>query len=171
MAALKYGNYLNLVCRIQFALSPYSQPPKRISPGQLILSATKGCTMTTLRFLQDHSVKARWIKLAVDTTCEVCGREEWTESLEIHSFLEGREDPYCPSELEAFILILCSRCHGEIHYHAISRSEQEELVRMRPNPVREKIQSILAHVSRPYIPPEVDLESAYREASAPHTRY
>ena len=127
--------------------------------------------MTTLRFLLHHSLRAKRIKLAVGASCEVCGYAGVLEDLEVHSFLEAAEDRYSVADLEQFLLILCNRCHSEIHTYAISIQEQEALIRERPEPIRENIRAILAYVPKPYTPPEVDMEDAYREASAPHTRY
>ena len=124
--------------------------------------------MTTLRFLLSHPVKAKRIKLAVGTSCEVCGYEGTLEDLEIHSFLDEAEDRYSLAELERFLLILCTWCHWELHAYEISIREQEALVRDRPEPIREEIRTILAYVPKPYTPPEIDMEEAYREASSPH---
>lgn len=127
--------------------------------------------MTTLRFLLRHPLKAKRIKLTVGTSCEVCGHAGALEELEVHSFLEEAEDRYSLADLERFLLILCHRCHWEIHTYAISIPEQEALVRERPEQIREEIRAILAYIPKSYTPPEVDMEDAFKEASAPHTRY
>ncbi|MDD1672831.1 MAG: hypothetical protein LUP99_00270 [Methanomicrobiales archaeon] len=124
--------------------------------------------MTTLRFLLHHLVKAKRIKLAVGAICEVCGYAGALEDLEVHSFLEDAEDRYSPAELEPFLLILCTWCHRALHTCGISVWEQEALVQERPEPIREEIRAILAYIHKPYMPPEIDMEDAYREASAPH---
>lgn len=127
--------------------------------------------MTTLRFLLRHPLKTKRIKLAVRTSCEVCGRAEALEDLEVHSFLEEAEDQYSPADLEQFLLILCNQCHQGIHDCMITAPEQEALVQQRPVQIREEIRAILRYVPKLYTPPEVDMEDSYREASAPHTRY
>lgn len=129
-------------------------------------------TMTTFRYLLHHPAKIRRIKRALQFRCEVCGCEETINSLEIHSILEETEDRYSPSNLERILLVLCPSCHEAIHTFSISNGEQVALVRMRPCLIQEEIQTILAYSSNPYIPPHVDLEEAYREASSPqHFRF
>jgi hypothetical protein len=127
--------------------------------------------MTILRFLLQHPVKTKRIKIAAGSSCEICGRAEALENLEVHSFLEDPEDRYFPADLEQFLIILCHQCHGVIHSYPITLHDQELLVRQRPESIREIIRVILAYVPKPYTPPEIDMEDAFREASAPHTRY
>ena len=124
--------------------------------------------MTTLRFLLRYPVKAKRIKLAIGACCEVCGRAEALEDLEIHSFLEEPEDRYAPADLERFLLVLCTRCHWDLHTLTVSLSELEALVQERPEPVREEIRAILSYLPKPYTPPERDMEDSYREAIEPH---
>ena len=129
--------------------------------------------MSTLRFFLANHIKVKKIKLVIGSRCELCSREYALENLEIHTFLEKEVAAgHPPAYLERFLLVLCSRCHGELHTHAVSVPEQEALVQERPEPVREEIRAILAYMPKPYQPPEVDLEEAYREASEPrHFRY
>jgi hypothetical protein len=116
-------------------------------------------------------VKTKRIKLAVESRCEICGRQAGLEDMGIHSFLEEAEDSYEPADLEQFLLVLCNGCHRDIHSYPITIQEQESLIQTRHKPVRENIRAILAYNPKPYSPPEIDMEDVYREASAPHTRY
>jgi hypothetical protein len=127
--------------------------------------------MTTLRFLVHHPVKVKRIKLAAESTCEICGRAGGQEALEVHSLLESGENRYSLADLERFLLVLCQNCHREVHFLLVPAEEQEMLVRQRTEDVREKIRTILRYNPKPYTPPDVDMEDAYREASAPHVRY
>jgi hypothetical protein len=124
--------------------------------------------MTTLRFLLRRPVKAKRIKLAARASCEICGRTESLEDLEVHSFLGEAEDQYSHADLERFLLILCKGCHRDLHTCSITVQEQEALIQGRPAPIRKNIRIILSYVPKSYTPPEIDLEEAYREASAPH---
>jgi hypothetical protein len=124
--------------------------------------------MTMFRFLLRHPLKAKRIKLAVGTSCEVCGYAGALEDLEVHSFLEEAEDQHSPADLERFLLVLCNHCHEQLHKCVISVGEQEAIVRARPEPTQEEIRGILMYIPKLYTPPEIDMEDSYREASDAH---
>lgn len=128
--------------------------------------------MSTHRFFIDHPIRAKKVKLATGCCCELCGSSLPLEGLEIHTFSIGMQSvPPQPAVLEEHLLVLCARCHADIHEFSLPVSEQEWLVRMRDGHKKEEICSILGYVPRRYTPPESDIEEAYREACSSRFRF
>jgi hypothetical protein len=114
--------------------------------------------------LKLNPAKERRLKHSIGCSCELCGELYPPDLLEIH-LLPGvgkriRPDP----DLQREILLLCSRCHLEIHELGIPRADQKTLVRSRPAGVRREIRSILGYNPKQYIPPDIDLAAVYMEA-------
>lgn len=128
--------------------------------------------MSAHRFFLSHPIRGKKIKLAVGLRCELCGTGKPPDYLEIHTFAD--EDPtleIAPADLEGSLLVLCSRCHHDLHAFDTTSEQQELLVRERPVAVRDEIRKILVYVPRPYTPPETDMEEAFREACTPRFRF
>jgi hypothetical protein len=115
-----------------------------------------------LRYFAIHPIRAKKIKLAVGSVCELCGRDASLDDLEIHTFrTEEEASAHPPADWERFLLILCTWCHWDLHAYEIPIAEQEAMVDERPQGVRCAIREILAHVARPYTPPDTDLEQLF----------
>jgi len=123
--------------------------------------------MSTLRFLLEHPIRARKVKEAVGSKCELCGKISNTDDLEVHTFIDpGKEQEMPAEELECFLLVICQRCHEDLHNLVAGSRAQEILVRQREESVRKKIRAILGYSPRPYNPPDSDVEGAYKDACA-----
>jgi len=128
--------------------------------------------MSTHRFFIDHPIRAKRVKIAVGCCCEICGSILPLEGLEIHALDPGREAMRAgttPSGEE--ILVLCFRCHEDVHEFLLPLEEQAWIVGMRDAEKRKKIREILSYVPRSYTPPESDIEEAYREACSSRFRF
>jgi hypothetical protein len=114
--------------------------------------------------LKLNPVKERRVKHSVGCRCELCGEEYPSAILEIH-LLPGDGKRVRPGpDLQREILVLCPRCHWEVHDCEVPRADQKTLVRSRPARVRMEIRAILGYHPKPYNPPDVDLASVYEEA-------
>jgi hypothetical protein len=123
--------------------------------------------MSTSPFLLSHPAKANSIKRAAGCRCEICGDSGTEDDLEVHCiFGEGEESHRSPEELEEFLLVLCSRCHADLHASRAGVADQEAIVRARDREVSRRIRKILAFQPGQYSPPDSDVESAYRDACA-----
>jgi hypothetical protein len=111
-----------------------------------------------------NPVKERRVKRAAGLRCELCGGTYPSDLLEIH-LLPGNGRRVNPGpDLQREILVLCHRCHREIHESRVSRADQKTLVRSRTAGVRKEIRAILGYHPKPYTPPEADLAAVYEEA-------
>ncbi|MDD1672592.1 MAG: hypothetical protein LUO82_06295 [Methanomicrobiales archaeon] len=121
--------------------------------------------MTTLRFFYTYPIKAKKIKLVVSLRCELCGREHPLDELGIHTMIDEKvAQQQLPADLEGFLLVLCTWCHWDLHAFSVPISEQEELIRERPEMIRHQIRQILAYTPKPYTPPNTDMEQFFLEA-------
>lgn len=116
------------------------------------------------RALKLSAVKERRVKRAVGLCCELCGGAYPTDLLEIHHLPQDGRRVRPGPDLQREILVLCPRCHREIHESRVSRADQKILVRSRPAGVRKEIRTILGYHPKPYIPPETDLAAVYEAA-------
>jgi len=111
-------------------------------------------------------VKAKKIKMAVGAACELCGREYPLRDLEIHLIQGGMVTPrIVDGDMEQEILVLCPSCHHAIHALGCPKEEQERLVGCRHPEIAEGIRDILSRRSKPYTPPDVDLEQIFYDAT------
>ena len=152
--------------------SPVPQTHHLLPCMALSTVKTTGEMMTTLRFFLAHYIKVKKIKLAVEGRCEVCRKECALDDLVIHTFInEDEAEKHLLEDLEEFLLVLCSRCHGDIHEFDAPLEEQGAVVRRRPEKIRTQIRKILAYAPKTVQPPDSDLEDAYREACSSRFRY
>ncbi|MEM2124093.1 MAG: hypothetical protein QXL43_02005 [Methanolinea sp.] len=123
--------------------------------------------MSVCQFLLVHPEKAGAVRRAVGSLCEVCGSTLTDDAFVIHSFCDpGEEALASPEDLERYLLVLCPRCHEEIHSRQVPVHGQAAIVRGRSEAISLKIRKILGYVPRHYTPPDSDVESAYRDACA-----
>lgn len=121
--------------------------------------------MSSLPFLFSHPAKANSIKRAAGCRCEICGSPGTEDELEIHCFSgEGEECPQSPEEQERSLLVLCARCHADLHASPAAIADQELLTRARDHEVSQKIRKILAFRPGQISPPDSDIEGAYKDA-------
>lgn len=121
--------------------------------------------MSTLRFFTTYPIKAKKIKLAVGSRCELCSREHMLDNLEIHTTIdEDVAQQHPPAALEGFLLVLCTWCHCDLHVFAVPTFDQQALIRERPEMVRQVIREILSYTPKPYTPPDTDMEQFFLDA-------
>lgn len=120
--------------------------------------------MTLPRHLLPSWIKIKRIWIALDCRCEICGDEVQFNHLVLHHIPEGEGESEDKLSLEGSMLALCSACHRELHAQCIDREEQLKLVISRLEELRERIRRILCHESKPYSPPDLDMEQLYEEA-------
>ena len=114
--------------------------------------------------LKLNPARQRRVKRSVGCRCELCGGAYPADLLEIH-LLPGVRCRIEPGpDLQREILVLCPRCHREVHEFRIDRADQKTLVRSRAARARGEIRAILGDRPRPYTPPDVDLAAVYEEA-------
>ena len=112
-----------------------------------------------------NPVKAKKIKMVVGAACELCGREYPLRDLEIHLIREEIPPPRMRRALERNLLVLCPSCHHAVHAAVCPLEDQERLIGYRSPAIAEGIVQILTLRSRPYSPPDVDLERVFYEAT------
>lgn len=128
--------------------------------------------MTCLKYFLAHYIKVKKILLAAGLRCEVCRREFALDNLMIHTFIsEGEAEIHSTVDLEEFLLVVCFRCHDDIHEFNASFEEQAALVMMRQEEIKSAIREILAYAPKPIQPPDSDLEEAYRDACSSRFRF
>jgi len=113
--------------------------------------------------LKLNPMKERRVKCSVGCRCELCGEAYPSDLLELHLLPgDGRQIKHGP-DLQREILVLCPRCHGDLHEFRLPRVDQKGLVRSRPAGVRKEIRAILGYNPKPYTPPDADLAAVYEE--------
>jgi len=119
--------------------------------------------MATELPLRLNLAKERAVKRAAGLRCELCGGEFPSFLLEIHLLPPGGGVIEPGPDLQREILVLCARCHRDVHACRLPRADQKELVRSRRAGVRREIRTILGYNPMPYTPPDVDLAAIYEE--------
>lgn len=128
--------------------------------------------MSSFRFFNTHPIRAKRIKLAAEARCELCGNENGIDDLEIHSLIDEEAALKIPlRDLEPFLLVLCPRCHHDLHRFSAPHGEQQILIQRRREDIRQKICDLLAYVPRSYTPPDTDIEEVYRDACSSRFRF
>lgn len=128
--------------------------------------------MSTFRFFNTHHIRAKRINLAAEARCELCGKEEGLDDLEIPSLIDEEAADKVPlHERESFLLVLCPRCHHDLHRFSAPLDEQQILIQMRREDIRQKIRVLLSYVPRSYTPPDSDMEEVYRDACSSRFRF
>ena len=111
-------------------------------------------------------VRIKRIILATGCRCELCGKEILAADLEVHTIgAAGDRTGGSTADLERDLLVLCPRCHREVHEQAIGEDEQRALMAFRAAEVIEEIRKILSTKPKPYVPPEVDLEGTFTDVT------
>ena len=115
-------------------------------------------------------IKEKRIKLALGCRCELCNGVFSLQELEIHHIRgEGDPAPDPSGDLQRHILVLCTRCHRDIHGHVVTVAEQREILRSRPGHIRRAIREILHYRPAPYVPPAgEDLSERFESVSHDH---
>jgi hypothetical protein len=111
-------------------------------------------------------VRIKRIILAAGCRCELCGKEILAAEMDVHTIgSPAGKDREVTAEMERDILVLCPRCHQDVHEHGTGEEEQRVLLSCRKPEVTEEIRKILATRPKRYVPPEVDLETTYPDAT------
>jgi len=111
-------------------------------------------------------VRIKRIILAAGCRCELCGKEGQAADMEVHTIgPRGERTGEVTADREREILVLCPRCHQDLHEQDTGEEEQQALLSFRKAEVTEEIRKILSTKPKPYIPPEVDLEESFSGAT------
>jgi hypothetical protein len=111
-------------------------------------------------------IQAKKIKLAVESSCEMCREYVPLSLLEIHRI--GSSSPGKAAQgrgPEERVLVVCPLCHQHIHCLPVPVRRLRALARKRPFHMRRDIRLALGYVPKPYTPPDdQDLAKIYDEA-------
>ena len=111
-------------------------------------------------------VRIKRIILATGCRCELCGKEILAADMDVHTIgAAGDKTGEATAGLEREILVLCPRCHQDVHEQGTGEEEQRALLSFRKPEVIQEIRKILSTKQKPYVPPEVDLETAYSDVT------
>ena len=109
-------------------------------------------------------VRIKRIILATGCRCELCGKEIPAADMDVHTIrTAGDRTGEVTADLEREILVLCPRCHHDVHEQGTGEEEQRELLSFRKPEVIQEIRKILSTKLKPYVPPEVDLETTFSD--------
>ena len=119
-------------------------------------SRTKGTvTMPLPPRLALSEAKAKRIKMAGGCSCELCGESRALPELEIHLVpMPGRPPSRRKLDLQSLILVVCPRCHHDLHAFSVPLADQRELIAYRPYRMKQAIRAVLGYRPKPYIPPD-----------------
>lgn len=109
--------------------------------------------------------KARQIKLAVESTCELCREYTPLSLLELHGTpVDHRPKKPGPKGCERHTLVVCSACHRHIHELPVPEEKILALIEKRPFVIRTEFLRALGHVPKHYSPPEdIDIPRVFDE--------
>jgi len=110
-----------------------------------------------------NPVQAQKIKIAAESTCELCREYHPVSLLEIHMISRRiyREMVRDPS---ARILVVCEPCHRHIHKLPVLVKKQRAIVKDRPFHMRQDMRRVLGYKPKPYLPPDtIDLAQIYED--------
>jgi hypothetical protein len=100
-----------------------------------------------------HSEVTR-IARAASHRCEACG-DKWPEHLlEIHFIPRSGPELLRREDLHREILVLCPRCHRDLHRSGATSRDQRLLVSLRDPRIAREIRRILTWPPRPYTAPD-----------------
>ena len=94
------------------------------------------------------------LKLAVESTCEICSGYFAPEFLDIH-LISRRRYREMVRDPSTRILVVCRDCHEKIHRLPVRVKDQRTLVASRQFFVRQDIRRVLGYRPKPYKPPEI----------------
>jgi hypothetical protein len=109
--------------------------------------------------------QVRQIKLAVESTCELCREYIPLTLLELHGI---PADPHLkkpgPKDRERHIIVVCSTCHRHIHELPVPEEKLLALIEKRPFAIRREFLHALGYVPKHYSPPEdIDIPGVFDE--------
>ena len=120
-------------------------------------------TLTECTCMSITPVQEEKLKIAVESTCELCHDYYPLLFLEIHNIFRHptKEMKHDPSTR---ILVVCQSCHVHIHRLPVSIGRQRALVKNRSFYIRRDVRRILGYVPKPYRPPDdINLYVIYEE--------
>jgi hypothetical protein len=104
------------------------------------------------------------IRIAAESTCELCREYRPLPLLEIH-VITKRKNAEMKRDPSLQILVVCADCHRHIHVLPVPVSKQRGIVRKRSFYIRRDIRRIMGYMPKPYEPPEnIDLSQIYEES-------
>jgi hypothetical protein len=93
------------------------------------------------------------IKIAVESTCELCHEYHPLSLLEIH-VISRKRFPEMVRDPSARILVICLPCHRHIHRLPVPVEKQRALVRKRAFEIRRDLRKVLGYKPKPVTPQE-----------------
>jgi hypothetical protein len=119
--------------------------------------------MAETGFLKLSPVQESGIKVAVESTCELCREYQPVSLLEIH-VISRKKYPEMVRDPSARILVICPSCHRHIHLLPVPVKKQRALVQKRAFEVRRDLRKILGYQPKPVTPQEdVGVAQIYEE--------
>lgn len=109
--------------------------------------------------------QARQIKIAVESTCELCREYTPLTLLELHGIpVNPLPKKPGPKGRERHILVVCSSCHRHIHELPVPEEKLLALIEKRPFVIRREFLQALGYVPKHYSPPEdIDIPRVFDE--------
>jgi hypothetical protein len=120
-----------------------------------------------MTFFHISRKKAAGVKSLFSGRCEWCDRKFPFDTLILHLMVPDETTsspaPSSPDPEKRFLL-LCLKCHDDLHHIPLPYHLQKDLMRARPPKLRKAIREILGYVPAPYQPPgDFDLAEIYEE--------
>ena len=109
--------------------------------------------MAETGFLDLSPAQETGIKIAVESTCELCREYRSAPLLEIH-LISWEKYPEMVRDTSTRILVVCPPCHRHIHRLPVTIEKQRVLVRKRAFEIRRELRKILGYKPRPVTPQE-----------------
>jgi hypothetical protein len=109
--------------------------------------------------------QVRQIKLAVESTCELCREYTPPTLLELHGIpADSHLKKGGPKDRERNILVVCSTCHRHIHTLPVPEEKLLALIEKRPFAIRREFLRALGYVQKHISPPEdIDIPRVFDE--------
>jgi hypothetical protein len=104
--------------------------------------------------IRPGATEERRIIRATGYRCELCGDEWPARHLDIHFIPRSRVAPPRREDLHRWILVLCPRCHRDLHRHRCTLRDQASLVSLRDIRVSREIHRLLSSPPPPYAAPD-----------------
>jgi len=116
--------------------------------------------------IRPGAMEERRIARAVGCRCELCGDALPAHHLEFHYIPRGRPAPPRREDLHRWILVLCPRCHRDLHRHRGTVRDQISLVSLRDPRISREIHRLLRSPPRSYeVPDTFDPEQFFLDPS------
>lgn len=107
--------------------------------------------------------KKKAIASLLEGRCEWCDGPFPLSHLVLHLIVPEQGMPVSPDPQKRFLL-LCRRCHADLHQVPLPVYLQKDLLRQRSRNVRKALRVLLDYTPEPYLPPQnFDMAEIYEE--------